>query len=137
MRQPDFDSEGWALRSGVEAHESAPDTFWIPDEATRAGLNVGDLAKLIFEISVDNPDAPVSVERMWVIVREVRGDGGYFGLLDNEPDSIAANDEFWVGTEIPFGPEHVINFMPADEKSIELAKGEPLRRWPRDGKTAQ
>jgi hypothetical protein len=131
MRQPDFDLEGWALRSGVEAHERAPETFWIPDERTRVSLAVGDFAKLIFEISVEDTEEPVSVERMWVIVREVQG-GQYFGLLDNEPDAIAPNDEFWVGTEIPFGPEHVINFMPADEKSIGLAKAEPLRRWPRD-----
>ncbi|WP_260580486.1 hypothetical protein [Sphingopyxis sp. PET50] len=131
MRQPDFDIEGWALRSGVEAHESAPASFWIPDEPTRTGLHIGDYAKLIFEISVDDADHPVSVERMWVIVREVER-GRYFGLLDNEPDAIGANDEFWVGTEIPFGPEHVIDFQPADEESIALARTAPLRCWPRD-----
>lgn len=130
MRAPELHADGWALRSGTEAHAAAPATFWIPEATARANLQVGDFAKLIFEIAVDNPEEPVSVERMWVIVREIDG-GRYFGLLDNEPDSIAANDEFWLGTEVPFRPDHVIDIQAADDKSRALAAEPPLRSWPR------
>lgn len=130
MRTPSLHSDGWELDNGVESHLAAPETFWIPDEAARQSLAIGDLAKLIFRISVDDPEEPVKVERMWVIVREVK-DGLYFGLLDNEPDTIAENDEFWIGTEVPFGPEHVINIEKGDAKSRALAHQQPLRSWPR------
>ena len=130
MRAPDLYADGWALRSGTEAHEAALATFWIPETAARTNLQVGDFAKLIFEIAVDNPEEPVSVERMWVVVREIDG-GHYFGLLDNEPDSIAANDEFWLGAEVPFRPDHVIDIQAADDKSRALAAEPPLRSWPR------
>lgn len=130
MREPDLELDGWALRSGVEAHMAAPQTFWIPDQAARQNLQRGDFAKLIFEIAVDNEEEPLAVERMWVVVREVIGDR-YFGLLDNEPSSIAENPEFWVGTEIPFGPDHIINAQAGDAQSIALATSTPLRSWPR------
>lgn len=131
MREPDWDIEGWTLRNGEEAHSAAPDTFWIPSLSERASLKVGDYAKLIFEISVDDPEDPVSVERMWVIVRERIG-GRYLGRPDNEPDALAPNDEFWVGTEVPFGPEHIINIEPGDDASIALAVEAPLKSWPRE-----
>lgn len=130
MREPNLELDGWALRNGVEAHMAAPQTFWIPDEATRRNLKPGDFAKLIFEIRVDNEQEPLAVERMWVVVREVVGDR-YVGLLDNEPDSIAENPEFWVGTEVPFGPDHVINVQAGDPQSVALAASAPLRSWPR------
>lgn len=117
------------MDDGEAQHDHAPATFWIPDRHVREGLQPGDFAKLIFRISVDNPEEPVAVERMWVVVRE-RIPGGYLGVLDNEPDSIGENDEFWVGTELPFGPEHIINIMDRDAASISLARVEPRTRWP-------
>lgn len=78
---------------------------------------------------MDNSEEPVAVERMWVVVRE-RTASGYLGVLDNEPDSIAENDEFWVGTELPFGPQHIINIEDRDPASISLAREEPRTRWP-------
>ncbi|MFC3579979.1 DUF2314 domain-containing protein [Sphingomonas hylomeconis] len=130
MTKPTLFDDGWELESGEARHADAPKTFWIPELAARKSLAIGDLAKLIFAISVDNADEPVAVERMWVIVRAIEN-GTYYGLLDNEPDSIQQNDEFWVGTEIPFGPEHVIDIEPGDEKSIALALTQPLKEWPR------
>jgi hypothetical protein len=129
MRKPDIEMDGWCLDSGEAYHADAPLTFWIPDRDRRERLQPGDYAKLIFNISVDNPEEPVVVERMWVIVRE-RTPGGYLGVLDNEPDSIGENDEFWVGTELPFRPEHIINIEDRDEASIPLATEEPRTRWP-------
>ncbi|MBN8806683.1 MAG: hypothetical protein J0I47_00375 [Sphingomonas sp.] len=131
MREPALFDDGWALRSGEEAHAAAPETFWIPDFIARRSLRIGDFAKLIFEISVNNEEDPVSVERMWVVVSEISSDR-YFGLLDNEPNAIAENDAFWVGTEIPFGPEHVINIEPGDDASVALAAQEPLKKWSRN-----
>jgi len=71
----------------------------------------------------------VSVERMWVVVRE-RVPGGYLGVLNNDPDAIEENDELWSGIELPFAPRHVINIQPRTDASIALAAQEPKRRWP-------
>ena len=130
MREPDFEVDGWCLEDGEEYHRAAPDTFWIPTRKAHEALQPGDLAKLIFRISVDHPDEPVAVERMWVLIRE-RIVGGYFGTLDNDPDALAENDEFWSGIELPFRPHHIIDIDERDEKTIHLAAQEPKRRWPR------
>ncbi len=131
MRDPDFEVDGWELDNGEEYHRDAPSTFWIPDRSARETLKPGDYAKLIFRFAVDSEEFPVAVERMWVVVRE-RLNNQYFGLLDNEPDAIEENDEFWLGTEVPFRAEHVIDILPADKDSIDLAAGPPRRAWPRD-----
>ena len=128
MRDPDFDIDGWCLEDGEVRHAEAPDTFWIPERSRRESLEAGDLAKLIFRISVDNEDEDVSVERMWVLVRE-RTPNGYLGVLDNEPGAIAENDEYWLGTELPFSAKHVINIEERDANSIALALEEPRTRW--------
>jgi hypothetical protein len=128
MREPDFDIDGWCLEDGEAYHADAPDTFWIPERHRRESLEAGDLAKLVFRISVDNAEENVSVERMWVLVRE-RTAEGYLGVLDNEPDAIAENDEFWLGTELPFSAKHVINIEERDANTIALAAKEPRSRW--------
>jgi hypothetical protein len=131
MREPDFEIDGWCLEDGEAYHAAAPETFWLPERQRRESLQPGDVAKLIFRISVDNPDQEfVAVERMWVLVRE-RIVGGYLGILDNEPNAIAENDEFWLGTELPFSAKHVINIDEKDAKTVARARVEPLRRWPR------
>ena len=130
MREPDFDTDGWCLDDGEVYHAEAPKTFWIPERHRRESLGAGDLAKLIFRISVDNADDNVSVERMWVLVLE-RTPDGYLGVLDNEPDAIAENEELWLGTELPFSAKHVININERDAKTIALAREEPRKRWSR------
>ncbi|WP_163266411.1 DUF2314 domain-containing protein [Chelativorans alearense] len=130
MREPDFDLDGWCLDDGEEYHRAAPDTFWIPDRVAREGLQPGDLAKLIFRISVGDPEAPVAVERMWVLVRE-RIPGGYLGILDNDPVAIEENEEFWSGIELPFAAHHVVNINERNENTIALAAQEPKRHWPK------
>ncbi len=96
----------------------------------REGLQPGDLAKLIFRISVGDPEAPVAVERMWVLVRE-RIPGGYLGILDNDPVAIEENEEFWSGIELPFAAHHVVNINERNENTIALAAQEPKRHWPK------
>ena len=131
MREPDLEIDSWCLDDGEACHAASPDRFAIPDVQRRSGLQPGDLAKLIFRISVDSPDEPVAVERMWVIVRE-RTDSGYFGILDNDPYFIAANEDLWRGIELPFSARHVIDISPASDDSVELAQPQPTRQWPRD-----
>ncbi|MBY0618801.1 hypothetical protein [Sphingomonas ursincola] len=128
MREPDLFTDGWCLDNGEEYHRAAPETFWIPSREAREGLHPGDLAKLIFRISVDDEDEPFAFERMWVLVRE-RIDHGYLGILDNDPCSVAENDDFWSGIELPFGPQHVINIDERDDKTIALAAQGPKKRW--------
>ncbi|WP_204304118.1 hypothetical protein, partial [Stenotrophomonas maltophilia] len=77
MRTPDLDEDGWCLESGIERHLLHPESFEIPDEKIRHNLAVGDFAKLIFIIAVEDDEEPV-VDRMWVVVREA-ADGTYFG----------------------------------------------------------
>ncbi len=77
---------------------------------------------------MDNADENVAVERMWVLVRERTADG-YLGVLDNEPDAIAENDEFWLGSELPFSAKHVINIEERDANTMALASKEPRTRW--------
>ena len=131
MREPSWEIDGWQLDNGEEYHAEAPETFWIPSREAREKLQRGDYVKLIFRIAVESEEYPVSVERMWVVVREQIGPT-YFGLLDNEPDAIDENDELWLGTELPFRPEHVIDIQPADQESIDFAARPPRRAWPRD-----
>ncbi|WP_379488720.1 hypothetical protein [Novosphingobium soli] len=131
MREPDLQIDGWCLEDGEAYHANAPTTFWIPELKDRENLQPGDLVKLIFQISVDNPDEPVAIERMWVLVRE-RQPTGFFGLLDNDPSSIGENDEFWSGIELPFQPRHVIDIARGDSNTLALALREPRRDWPRN-----
>lgn len=65
---------------------------------------------------------------MWVIVRE-RTAGGYIGMLDNTPATIEENDEFWVGTELPFEFRHIIDAKPGNEYSVGLAILPPPIPW--------
>lgn len=128
MREPDVQLDGWCLESGEQYHANAPGTFWIPDRADRENLKPGDLAKLIFRISLDGSEEPSVVERMWVLVRE-RVTGGYLGILDNNPSSIAENDAFWSGVELPFQAHHVIDIRGGNERTLALALQKPTRRW--------
>jgi len=128
MRLPDFERDGWCLDDGEEYHRASPDTFSIPDLEVRKSLRPGDFAKLIFRIAVESDDEPVSVERMWVIVRE-RTPTGYVGMLDNEPDAIEENAEFWLGAELPFEYRHIIAVDHANEESADLAKANVPIPW--------
>ncbi|MGW8201938.1 hypothetical protein [Sphingomonas bisphenolicum] len=129
MREPDIRTDGWCLENGEAYHRAAPETFCIPERLSREALQPGDLVKLIFRISIDDPDEPEAVERMWVLVRERIKGGGYLGILDNDPYAVAENDEFWSGIELPFWPHHIIDIQQRDENTLSLACEEPKRRW--------
>jgi hypothetical protein len=131
VRAPDFERDGWRLADGEERQRAAPETFHIPDLAVRELLQPGDFARLIFEIAVEDDEYP-SVERMWVIVRE-RTPNGYVGMLANQPASVDENDEFWLGTELPFEYRHIISVQQGDAESIAAAKAPVAIPWDRSG----
>jgi len=124
---PDFAKNGWELDDGEALNREFPTTFWIPDLTVRKRLQPGDLAKLIFRIAIDDPDYPVAVERMWVIVSE-RTSEGYRGVLDNEPTSLAENDYLWPGVELPFAAYHIIDALESDAKLRAALVAETIRR---------
>ena len=130
MREPNLEQDGWCLDDGEEYHREAPDTFWLPELKDRQSLQPGDLVKLIFRISVQNDEAEVAIERMWVLVRGRAGEH-YFGILDNDPFAIEENDELWSGIELPFAARHVIDIDPADEATRAKAAEPPKRHWVR------
>jgi uncharacterized protein YegJ (DUF2314 family) len=131
MREPNWTADGWELESGEIRHAEAPDSFWIPPREDRERLRLGDIVQLLFRIELDDEDESEIVERMWVVVRGRVGNL-YFGILDNQPASIAENEELWIGAELPFRAEHVIDIHDATKESIDLARNGPRRAWPRD-----
>lgn len=109
--------DGWTLLSAEARHAESPSTFWIPPSAERKSLRVGQAAKLLFCIeSVDQEESlDRAVERMWVIVVRLTGEG-YVGILENQPNSILPDRNLAPGIEVFFRPEHVadIDSPPGD-----------------------
>jgi hypothetical protein len=136
MRLPTLSRDNWTLRSGEEIHREHPESFWLPPREARANLQVGQAAKLIFEIEGEDEQGQPSVqdERMWVIVADKIGDC-YLGILDNQPTSLEPADNVYLcfGAEVPFLAEHVIDIAdpPSDYMRWQLAQ-KPERTWPRD-----
>lgn len=96
----------YTLGNGVKMNAAHPDTFYIPSDADKAQLAVGDLAKLIF-CPIDEEEG---AERMWVEITDIDGDD-MIGRLDNEP--------FWMdcpsyGDTIKFRAKHIINITAID-----------------------
>ncbi|MGO2073668.1 MAG: immunity protein Imm33 domain-containing protein [Pseudoalteromonas sp.] len=73
----------WQLEDAQKLADEFPYTFYKPSDQVMAQLEVGDLVKLIFEFTSDNPDDPTA-ERMWVEIAEIKDDS-FMGYLNNEP----------------------------------------------------
>jgi uncharacterized protein YegJ (DUF2314 family) len=131
MRTPNLEIDGWRLEDAEVKQAANPGRFIIPTLEERESLIVGDMAQLIFEIAVDDDEDPTSGERMWVVVSETFEDG-YIGILNNRPGTIAENDGFWEGDEIPFEPRHVIDIVDGHAGSLAVAYAPPRNVWPRD-----
>lgn len=111
--------EHWELISGVVRNELHPETFIIPDDASRRSIARGDYVKLGFEYSYPE-DIPDDVfgggERMWVEVTGI--DGPYYvGKLANNPVCTAEWHDLKFDSPIVFLPEHVISL---DKNGDEL-----------------
>lgn len=124
LRLPVMEMDGWHLRSGVASHHQWPETFEIPDEKERRGLQKGDIVKLQFEIAVPPDDelGDVSSERMWVIV-ERRSGPYYIGRLDNVPACSDEQDRLHGGDQVVFLPEHVISIYTDEGKEVKIEEG--------------
>ena len=101
--------DGWTLVSAEVRHNEHPDSFRIPDRADRENLRAGDAATLLFDIETREAGEVIDrgVDRMWVIVKRRVG-SQYIGVLDNDP-GIADGLKLRPGTELLFGPEHIID----------------------------
>lgn len=121
LRLPVMEIDGWHLKSGVASHHQWPETFEIPDETERRGLQKGDIVKLQFEIAVppDKELGDVSSERMWVIV-ERRSGPYYIGALDNAPACSDEQDRLHLGDQIVFLPEHVISIYTDEGQEVKI-----------------
>lgn len=121
LRLPVMEIDGWHLNSGVASHHRWPETFEIPDEKERRGLQKGDIVKLQFDIAVppDEEFGDVSSERMWVIV-ERRSGPYYIGALDNVPACSDEQDHLHVGDQVVFLPEHVISIYTDEGQEVKI-----------------
>lgn len=102
-------AESWADRSGP---------IWFPDEETRASVQPGATAKLLWQIVASDAEggAATHVERMWVEVdhREGQGSGTlYAGTLANDPHNPGFTR---YGTRVWFTPRHVADVHPSDDE---------------------
>ncbi len=107
---PVFEKDGFILRSGLDAHNSNPDTFSIPPIDEIQKLDKGNIVKLIFEIQTidEKGQEEINLERMWVTIIEREGEW-FTGLLDNQP---FCTDDIHPGTKLSFNSEHIIDISP-------------------------
>ena len=136
MRFPTIKTDFWELRSAEASHLKNPESFWIPLLDERQNIQRGQLARLIFDIEVENEaGAPEIVgERMWVMVSEALPDG-FIGLLDNQPACCDVDSNFYLsfGAEIPFQVGDIIDIMNPEQEHADWHLSQtPERAWPRD-----
>jgi hypothetical protein len=117
-----IEDDGWRL---LDAELCAQEHlgFEPPERSRREALVPGDAAKLLFDIETreDGKVIDRGVDRMWVIVTE-RTKAGYVGLLDSDPGH-AENLDLVTGTDVEFGPEHVIDIDRPPREYIEAKYG--------------
>jgi hypothetical protein len=96
----------WSLANVEDRAKADPETFRIPSWESRATLQPGSIAKLVFEKGVYS-ETGFRGERMWVEVTAVLSPGQYEGKLANSPIAIV---ELARGDLLKFGAEHVADW---------------------------
>lgn len=86
----------WKLANVEERADRSPETFWIPPRALRERVQVGDVAKLIFE-------EQGSGERMWVEVLDILEGPRFRGRLLSQAAVVSVTR----GSIVEFGPENI------------------------------
>lgn len=104
----------WHLEDADLIAAENPYTFYKLSRELIARVQPGEVVKLIFRFSSDDPEAP-SAERMWVLVNELLPDGRFRGRLDNEPRHIK---DLKVDDPIEFEPRHIINTEHDDNDNL-------------------
>ena len=117
-----IENNGWRLISAEQRASEHPG-FTLPDRTRRESLVPGDAAKLLFDIETREDGRVIDrgVDRMWVLVKK-RTESGYIGVLDSDP-GCAENLDLMTGTEVEFGPEHVIDIDRPPRDYIEEKYG--------------
>ena len=110
----------WHLDSGVKYNRLNPDTFWIPDDEEKKGIQPGDKVRLIFRMR-DGWG-----ERMWVRVTAVRRNGTFEGVLANTPVGIP---RLYPGDAIKFSRDAVIDIVDAAEELLPPGDGNQTVRY--------
>ena len=104
MRLPTLEKDYWELRSAEAMAAQKPSTFSIPPLDHREALQVGQAAKLIFDIESEDETGRriIQGERIWVIISEKIAHE-YIGILDSQPASFAPSDAVYLcfGAEVP------------------------------------
>lgn len=99
---------GVALIDGVEQNRLHPATFDLPPEFLRRALRPRMFAKI--GVTGDNAG-----ERFWAIITDVVKTGealSYVGEINNDLTRSKHHD-LCCGDRIEFGPEHVLDILPA------------------------
>jgi hypothetical protein len=113
-----LDEDRWRLLDVAESWAQRTGPIWFPEEETRASIQPGGEAKLLWEIIASDVEgqAATHVERMWVEVDHREGSGGetlYTGTLANDP----YNPGFTrYGTRVWFTPRHVADVQASDDE---------------------
>jgi hypothetical protein len=132
-REPALSTDHWELASAEHRNQRSNGTFWIPSLQDRAALQLGDLAQLLFSMQTDDGDGAheVVVERMWVLVTELRDNGRFLGRLVNQPVGVDSRSHYLtLGAEVPFGTEHVVEIRRWDQHDIDDFLAHALhRKW--------
>jgi len=104
----------WHLEDADLLAAQYPYTFYKPSRELISRVRPDDVVKLIFCFDSDDQEAP-GAERMWVIVDELRPDGGFRGRLNNEPRYIA---DLKLDDPVSFEACHVINTERDDDDNL-------------------
>jgi hypothetical protein len=107
-------TSSWYLEDAEPVARDSKYTFYKPSLAVISGLAPGNICKLIFCFSSDNPESP-RAERMWVVIDRI-DNGKFQGHLDNQPQYI---EDLSLGDVIYFEPRHIIDLdIPDEEPSL-------------------
>lgn len=104
----------WHLEDADPIAAENPYTFYKPSRQLISRVRPGEVVKLIFCFSSDDPQAP-RAERMWVLVDERLPDGSFRGRLNNEPRYIP---DLKLDDPVSFKPCHVINTEHDDDDNL-------------------
>lgn len=114
MKLPSYEIDHYELDNVEKLQESHSGGFWIPDKTKRQNLNIGDVVKLSFRMQhIDSPN-DVSIECMWVQIKELK-DGFFIGTLDNGPYD---RGHLQYPKKVVFKPEHVMDIYDETDSSF-------------------
>jgi hypothetical protein len=115
----------WSILDPRPMAATAPYTYFLPSENELKQLQVGDLAKLIFQ---GWPQSQTwDSEKMWVEIVS-RENHQFSGRLVNEPADIP---QLQPGKLIKFNGFHIVDFIPKSQSIFEPDDEKPRDYWDR------